>query len=351
MPNLTRRHFLKLAASGALGLLLPGVATKLALAGPLPPRSFERPLFYGRALLIYVTVYRTPSIYAGHVARVDSHSVLPIYEEVEGENGTAGSNRWFRTDGGFVHVSNVQPCQWRYNPARDSLDSAGELVELTVPFVSAYPRPRIAGERKFRLYYGTTYWAYSATIDDLGQTWYELRDDRKFETYYAPAEAFRFVQPEDVAPLFPDATDKKVVLYLKEQRLEAWANGAVQFAAPMSSGAVFTNADGEEADFSTPLGNYVINRKRPERRMADGDLVSNEDAFDLPGIPWVGYFNGGIAFHGCYWHNHYGQPMSHGCINLPPEHSQYIYRFTQPYLGLDEKLVERARGTRIEVVA
>ncbi len=61
--------------------------------------------------------------------------------------------------------------------------------------------------------------------------------------------------------------------------------------------------------------------------MAAGDIASN--GFDLPGVPWVLYITeSGISFHGTYWHNDYGRPHSHGCINLAPQAAKWLFRWT-----------------------
>ena len=94
----------------------------------------------------------------------------------------------------------------------------------------------------------------------------------------------------------------------------------------------------------------MTNRKRPSRHMAGGDLAA-ADGFDLPGVPWVSYINGrGVALHGTYWHNDYGRPRSHGCINLTPEAAKWIYRWTIPAVPPAEGLVWEDHGTRVVVV-
>ena len=41
------------------------------------------------------------------------------------------------------------------------------------------------------------------------------------------------------------------------------------------------------------------------------------DYYDLPNVQWVQYFNStGEALHGAYWHDDFGYPHSHGCVNL-----------------------------------
>jgi lipoprotein-anchoring transpeptidase ErfK/SrfK len=49
--------------------------------------------------------------------------------------------------------------------------------------------------------------------------------------------------------------------------------------------------------------------------------------YDLPGVPWVMYFYSGYAIHGAYWHNNFGAPMSHGCVNMTPGEAQILYNW------------------------
>ena len=39
--------------------------------------------------------------------------------------------------------------------------------------------------------------------------------------------------------------------------------------------------------------------------------------FETPNVQWITYFNGDQAFHGVYWHNNFGNRMSHGCVGMP----------------------------------
>ena len=45
----------------------------------------------------------------------------------------------------------------------------------------------------------------------------------------------------------------------------------------------------------------------------------------LPGVPYVMYFYKGYGLHGTYWHNNFGTPMSHGCVNLRTEDASWLY--------------------------
>lgn len=48
----------------------------------------------------------------------------------------------------------------------------------------------------------------------------------------------------------------------------------------------------------------------------------------LPDVPYVMYFYRGYGLHGTYWHNNFGTPMSHGCVNLRTEDAGWIFNFT-----------------------
>ena len=47
----------------------------------------------------------------------------------------------------------------------------------------------------------------------------------------------------------------------------------------------------------------------------------------LPQVPWIMYFYRGYGLHGTYWHNNFGTPMSHGCINLTIPESEWLFSF------------------------
>ena len=59
-----------------------------------------------------------------------------------------------------------------------------------------------------------------------------------------------------------------------------------------------------------------------ERRGATG--------FELRDVPWIEYFASGYALHGAYWHDAFGIPRSHGCVNLSPVDARVIFLWTDP---------------------
>jgi lipoprotein-anchoring transpeptidase ErfK/SrfK len=83
--------------------------------------------------------------------------------------------------------------------------------------------------------------------------------------------------------------------------------------------------------------------------MGDGLLTDAIDAYELPGVPWTCFFAPhGIAFHGTYWHDNFGTPMSHGCINMRTEEAKWLYRWSLP--ETKSRIWEkRGYGTRVDV--
>ena len=58
------------------------------------------------------------------------------------------------------------------------------------------------------------------------------------------------------------------------------------------------------------------------------DEVGEE--FELRDVPYVQYFEEGYALHGAYWHDRFGTPKSHGCVNLSPVDARFLFHFTEP---------------------
>jgi lipoprotein-anchoring transpeptidase ErfK/SrfK len=98
---------------------------------------------------------------------------------------------------------------------------------------------------------------------------------------------------------------------LSTQTLTAYEGSTPVFSTLISSGSTFV----------TPTGTYsILYHVRSQRMTGPG--------YDLPNVPWVMYFtHRGHAIHGAYWHNNFGQPMSHGCINMRPSEAEWLYSF------------------------
>ena len=47
----------------------------------------------------------------------------------------------------------------------------------------------------------------------------------------------------------------------------------------------------------------------------------------LPDVPYIMYFYKGYGLHGTYWHNNFGTPMSHGCVNLRTDEAGWLFNW------------------------
>jgi hypothetical protein len=93
---------------------------------------------------------------------------------------------------------------------------------------------------------------------------------------------------------------------------------------------VSTGADGlgDPAEtHSTIRGQFLIHTKHITATMSGDELG---DEFDLRDVPYVQYFTEGYALHAVYWHESFGRPRSHGCINLSPIDARWLFQWTDP---------------------
>ncbi len=110
-----------------------------------------------------------------------------------------------------------------------------------------------------------------------------------------------------------------------DQTLVAYAGERPVYATLVSTGR--DGLGDPETTHSTPRGEFVIHTKHVSATM-NGDEVGDE--FDLRDVPYVEYFTQGFAFHAAYWHDAFGTPHSHGCVNLSPLDARWLFHFTEP---------------------
>ena len=122
------------------------------------------------------------------------------------------------------------------------------------------------------------------------------------------------------------AAEKWIQIFISTQYMIVWEGDT-----PVAQLYVSTGRPG----FDTPLGTFYINTKVDIQDMA-GNI--NGESYYVKDVQWVMYFTDvGHAFHAAYWHENWGEVMSHGCINMPVDFSHWLYEWTP-------------LGTRIEIV-
>lgn len=88
---------------------------------------------------------------------------------------------------------------------------------------------------------------------------------------------------------------------------------------PVLTTLVSTGREG----FETPTGEFHVLVKLESQTM---EGVIGGEYYNVPDVPWVMYFTDeGHALHGTYWHNNFGNVMSHGCVNLPMDVAEWMY--------------------------
>lgn len=105
----------------------------------------------------------------------------------------------------------------------------------------------------------------------------------------------------------------------------------------------------------TPDGDFTIWVKLRATRMTGGE---GADYYDLPNVPYVMFFynnevakSEGFSLHGAYWHNNFGHPMSHGCVNMRIVDAKALYEWVDPPTnGLTTYADMEHPGTKVTIV-
>ena len=154
-----------------------------------------------------------------------------------------------------------------------------------------------------------------------------------------------------MASINPGVAEKRIVINLTNQTITCFEGKREVYYCRISSGAKF-DASGKAVDaWSTPVGLYhVISRKFISVHMASGTAASG---FELFGVSWTSLFTSeGVAIHSTYWHNNYGELLSHGCVNVEPDVAKFVFRWTNPQTPYDPGVVDVQgySGTKVVVV-
>jgi hypothetical protein len=166
------------------------------------------------------------------------------------------------------------------------------------------------------------------TLVQGGHSWYKIIFDgalrypeRVAGDWYVAANADAVLPLENIGDeeLTKDTplTNKRIVVDLSQEVLYAYDGDVLFMQEAISTGLELT---------PTPLGTFKVYKKTPSRYMQGPIPEVSDQYYDLPGVPWNLYFTyGGAVIHGAYWHDHFGQVWSHGCVNLPPQKAKELY--------------------------
>jgi lipoprotein-anchoring transpeptidase ErfK/SrfK len=145
--------------------------------------------------------------------------------------------------------------------------------------------------------------------------------------HYRDKEVTRLAAREKPAEV--GDTEKWIDVDLGAQSLIAYVGTQPVFATLISSGRVKDELDPLK-NFETPTGAFRISSKHLTATM-DGDHAI-DGPYSIEDVPYVMYFQLAYALHSAFWHNSFGHPHSHGCINLAPLDAKWLFEFVDPPL-------------------
>jgi len=340
--KISRRQFLKLSALG-----LGSLAFR-------PFQNVENSLKdenLARITIESVSVHSQPWDESTILYQRYRDELVNVYYKVISPHGPEFNPVWYRVWGGYIHNARLQHVKTVLNPVAYSLPDKGQLGEITVPYTSSL---QYSGQNKwnplYRLYYESVHWITDVVEGPDQQPWYRIEDAWSKLAYIIRAEHVRLIPPEELTPISPDvpARDKRIEVSLARQTLTAYEGDQIVLQSTISSGLNRAVPKGE-IPWRTPTGTFNIFSKMPSKHMGNGDLTSDIQAYELPGVPWVCFFTEtGVATHGTYWHTNYGTPMSHGCVNMTCSESKWLFRWTTPVWDAETR-EQKGFGTRVIV--
>lgn len=138
-----------------------------------------------------------------------------------------------------------------------------------------------------------------------------------------------------------EGVEKWIEVSLDEQKERAWEGNKKVMEFPISSGKWGL----------TPKGTFNIWSKTRSQSMIGGSQELGT-YYNLPNVPNNMFFYQGYALHGAYWHNNFGQTMSHGCVNEPLASAAQIFDWAGPVVPVGQNAVRATAenpGTRVVV--
>jgi len=338
-PQISRREFLKLATTGSLAFALSDLKLDRALAASSVTQ--------GLMTISGVPLYDAPTFKANEIHLFGKDKVVDVTSVDEnGDEGNPFNTIWYQINNeGYTYSGWVLPVETRYQKPSFDVPEKGRVGEITVPFVDTKKAPYVYADRGYRVYYGSAHWVKRVVVTrEEKSIWYEIYDSEVKRYLYIPSHDMRLVPYDELTLLSPEVPEeeKSIVVDRDTQMVTAFEGEKLILSQRCSSGA-----EGTE----TPSGEFRTYHKGAAVHMTNqGDALEN--IYNLPGVPWCSFFTGaGHALHGTYWHNDYGMPRSHGCVNLPSEVAKFLYRWTLPNVPVDAEYIHRpGEGTRVQVV-
>ena len=218
----------------------------------------------------------------------------------------------------------------RFRPIHGS-DFHGWVIGEDVDFPFALVRKK--GSKKYRLdrtrmvVAGELPWRTAVKLTGKQR----IVDDKLFyegtDGFYVDDRSAGRVEPAKKMPGWGKNGEKWIDVNITKEVLVAYEGTKPVYATLVSGGEA--GLGDPDTTKSTKRGIFRIHTKYVSATM-DSQVVGEE--FELRDVPYVQYFENGYALHGAYWHDAFGQPKSHGCVNLAPEDARRLFYWTEPQM-------------------
>ncbi len=349
--TISRKNFIKLLGLGISSVGFQPVLRGLAQTG-FP--DYER---LGRVCIIGMVEIKTaPYEDSQTVGVIYEDTVIPWFRDVVAKepNMNFYNQRWVETQDGYVYAAYIQPVKNIPNEPISQLlpMSMGEgmWAEVTVPYAdvalvtnpssNSWVKARVDEGLPLRVYYGQVYFIDQIKTDKDGNVFYRVNPNYYggVDMFWVPAEAMHPIAPDELTPINPDVENKKILIDVNRQTLSCFEGESEVYFCRVSTGAKYDMYGNPVDKWSTPLGTFLVSRKFISLQMSGGTTGA---PYDLPGIGWASLFaTGGVAIHATVWHNDFGTPKSHGCVNTLPEDARWIFRWSLPQNPYDPGTVD-----------
>jgi hypothetical protein len=128
------------------------------------------------------------------------------------------------------------------------------------------------------------------------------------------------------APAGLGARERWVDVDRATQMLVAMEGGAPVFATLVSTG---------RGEHPTQPGEHRVWSKLATTDMSnagDNEIMTATALYTAARVPWVMFFHEDQGLHGVFWHDLFGRPRSHGCVNMAPRDAAWLFQWSPPAL-------------------
>jgi hypothetical protein len=290
--------------------LLPYPLPRLDITAIQPPQGNVTPFTYAQVIQDNTPVYGHPAEAASGLPPKRSLGIGYIWVSVHGKTNYEGRDYYqinadeyvpaealriyqpSRFQGVVLDVQPERPFAWILTAVKPLLTPGGD-VNANAPAYTRYELVQIF-----------------ATEHRDDNVWYLIGPDQWINQIYVGKVA------PSPRPAGVESGAAWIDIDLFEQTLAAYVGDRMVYATLVSSGL---------RGWNTPTGLFQVWLRVTTGKMSGA--YGRPDYYVLEDVPWSLYFNRDIALHGAYWHDSFGYPHSHGCVNLAPLDAKWLFEW------------------------